>query len=541
MSAARPLLATKLSPPRISEAILRPDLLEAAAAASRHKLLLVYAPAGYGKTTLMVEASRLLEWRAGWYKLDVFDHDVTMLIASLTEGIRRHVPEFAETLHARLSNTENPDPPLHELLASFVIALVEDTEGDLFLILDDYHEAADAVDLNRALEYILANLPANVHMVLLTRYEPAFPTRKLSLAGEMTVVDFTALRFSAGQVAALLASRHAPALDARQTRILLETTEGWPASIGMAFDALDLVAIESMSAALTNPRLKHDAYSYLAEQVFARESVETKLFLRETCCLESITVDLANQILGISDSYRHLDHLAKNRVLTFASADRSTFRYHNLFRDFLREQCALEDGADSFRDLQVRTANALDDAGGFEEATELYLLANRPDRALETLARGGEATMDSCRFSTLGSWLDRLPADLARVNPWAHLLEGQIYLREGLYDSALELFAEAEAVFAQVDDKWGMYQTLSSAETALFWKNDTAEAIATCKRALGYARNSSQRVHSLLDLGANLIQNCRWDAANEALTTAETTRGQWSPFEKIRLAGLRAV
>ncbi|MGO8684860.1 MAG: hypothetical protein ACLQUT_09835 [Thermoleophilia bacterium] len=272
MNTARPFLATKLSPPRLTEATLRPDLVQAVASAADRRLLLVCAPAGYGKTTLVAEASRRSGWLAVWYKIDVFDHDVTVLIASLTEGIRKYVPEFAEVLRARLGDVDDADPPLDELLVAFAIALVEDTQDDLFLILDDYHEAADAADLNRALEYIIGNLPKNVHVVLLTRYEPGFPTRRMLLAGEATEIDFAALRFDAAQVAALIGSRHGRTVDAQQAGVLLEVTEGWPTSIVLAADALDWIAIESMGQTLTDPRLKNDAYSYLAEQVFAHEN-----------------------------------------------------------------------------------------------------------------------------------------------------------------------------------------------------------------------------------------------------------------------------
>jgi LuxR family maltose regulon positive regulatory protein len=540
MTAARPFLATKLSPPRLTEATLRPNLVEAVAAAADHKLLLVCAPAGYGKTTLVAEASRQLNWPAVWYKIDVFDHDVTVLIASLAEGIRTYVPSFAEVLRARLGDVDDADPPLDELLVAFAIALVEDTQDDLFLILDDYHEAADAADLNRALEYIIVNLPKNVHVVLLTRYEPGFPTRRMLLAGEATEIDFTALRFDATQVASLIGRRHNRTINAQQAEVLLEVTEGWPTSIVLAADALDWIAIESMGQALTDPRLKNDAYSYLAEQVFTHESDETKRFLKGTCCLESITVDLANQILAISDAFRHLDHLVRNHVFTFANADRSTYRYHNLFRDFLRHYCALEDGVESFRRLQVRTADALVTIASFDEATELYLCANQPDDALNTLARGGEATMENCRAQTLSSWLDRLPADLARINPWAHLLEAQLCVRDGRYETALALLAKADQFFAKADDRWGRYQTHSIKECALFWQGKESEAADCCRQTLTYACTDDQKVHTLISLGFTAINACAWATVDQVWSEIDSLRVRL-PRERSRLDSQRVV
>lgn len=497
----------KLSPPRVSEAVLRPEALRLVAEGARRRLLVVCAPAGYGKSTLVAEASRRLKWPAVWYKLGALDHDPGMLFATLIEAIRSSVPGFAERLHARL--TAGEDPPLHELLVAFVVALVEDTRSELFVILDDYHEAADSDELNRALEYCLANLPSNVHFVLLTRYEPAFPLSRFRLAGEVTELSYSSLRFDAQQIRQLFAKRHV-ALDREQTEHLLVLTEGWPVSVVLAADTLKWLDMSSVGDALTNPRLKRDSYAYLAEQVLAREPHETRQFLKATCCLDTITVDLANEVTGGEASFRQLDHLTRNRVFTFVDADGTSYRYHNLFREFLRHKCVQEDGLESFRAVQVRTAHALRMARSFELATELYLAANCPDDALQCLAEGGEATMDDCRSSTLTSWLDRLPAEAARGNPWARLLEGQIRMRDSHHDSALALFAEAERAFDEARDDWGMYQTLSLTECALYWKGYEKEAAVCCQRALGYANTDEQVVHTLISLGFIMVNACDW-------------------------------
>ncbi len=91
-----------------------------------------------------------------------------------------------------------------------------------------------------------------------------------------------------------------------------------------------------------------------------------------------MTVELANGVVGVQDAHRILNHLCANHVFTFASADGSSYRYHNLFREFLRRKSAQEDGPQKFREQQLRAAEVLQAAEEFEMATELYFSANLP-------------------------------------------------------------------------------------------------------------------------------------------------------------------
>jgi ATP/maltotriose-dependent transcriptional regulator MalT len=532
------LVESKLSLPRVAGALLRPETLEKFARVQSHRLLLVIAPAGYGKTTAVAIASRELGWNTIWYRLDVLDHDPIVLAASLTEALRRVFPRFGEALCERLAKAGEIDLTVHEALALFVAALETDIDDEIHVVLDDYHEAADSADLNWALGYLVENLPERVHMVLATRYEPAFSTAKLGLAGQLAIIDLEDLRFSAGQlkdvVAAAMHGSHA--LTDEQAARLLEVTEGWPASVVLSGRALEWAGLDSMEDVLTDPRLKQDAYSYLAEQVYQRETDEVREFLRATSCLDSMTTELANGVAGVQDAHRILNHLCTNHVFTFASADGSSYRYHNLFREFLRRKSAQEDGAQKFREQQLRAAEMLQDAEEFEMATELYFSANLPVAALDVLARAGEIGMDACRSESLRSWLARLPRFLASSNPWARLLEGQVLLREGDYDDALDCLRAAQQMFKVSEDQRGMYQALSASECTLFWKGDIAAAEDQCRAALAHASTAEERAHSLVSLGAALAQGCRWKEAEQAWEQAEAINQPTCIHELARIA-----
>jgi len=516
----RTLVSTKFSPPEVAHAAIRPEVIEKIAVAGRRKLLIVCAPAGYGKTTLLAEAGRRLEWPTVWYKLDALDHDPFALIASLAEGIRRQFPDFGDVLFERLENANEIPLPAQEMLTIFLAELEEAVDADLHIVLDDYHEAADSPELNSALSFIVERLPASLHLCVLTRYEPLFATAKLRLSDELAEVGVDDLRFDADQIAATLAAHNIRGLEVHQLQRLAELTEGWPASVVLAGKALEWSDLPSIEGALADPRLQKDIYSYLAEQVLQRESAETQAFLMSTCCLDHITVELANAVADIDCAQRLLSHLEEKRVFTFASADRSTYRYHNLFRDYLRHRCMLESGTSSFRELQLRTAKVLESASHHEAAVELYLAANCPDAALDTVARAGEQGIENSRSETIRSWLDRLPPQMAWTHPWANFLHGQVLMREGKFDDALDLFRTAEEAFAQEGDRWGLYQTMSALECTFYWHGDQTNAVKCCRRALEFATSDENRVHTLLSLCSAWLDACSWTDFDRTLRQA---------------------
>ena len=533
-------VAAKFARPRLDHVSLRLDTLTAFRSATRRRLTVVCAPAGYGKTTVAATALERLALDAVWYKLDALDRDPAAFLGALVETLQQRIPAFGDVILQRLHAGGDVPFPVEHMLALFVHECGEQVHQDLHIFLDDYHEAADSEPLNRALDYVFANAPQNIRFVVLTRYEPAFLTARMRLRDDVGLLGVDLLRFDSEQAAAVLAARLGRQTPAQHVGRLLELTEGWPASIVLAALALEWLDFDSVEATLADPRLRKDVYSYLAEEVYQREDAATCLFLRRTCCLEYITAELANRIVGIEDAHLYLNHLSTNRVFTFATGEQGAYRYHNLFRDYLRQKHLQDEGEPAFRELQRETAHALEACGEIEMAVELLLSANEPLAALEAIAKVGEPGLDGFRSDSLSSWLVRLQPALHTPHPWARLMAGQVLSRAGDFDAALEETRLAAMAFAAAADEWGLYHTLSMTECILFWKGDIAEAQRTCERALGHAHTEPQRVHTLLSLGSAAVEGRDWPAAEEAFASARALENRASAAERARAQALRA-
>ncbi|HET6495285.1 MAG TPA: hypothetical protein VFH61_07985, partial [Thermoleophilia bacterium] len=532
-------VAAKLVRPRVENACLRPETLNAVDRGCRHKLMLVCAPAGYGKTTTIVAALQQLRIESVWYKLDVLDHDPVVFITSLVEAFRRRLPEFGQAILERLRYAHESPISLEQLAALFVAECGEHVAADIHVVIDDYHEAADSADLNRALDCLLTNAPENLRFIVLSRYDPAFPTGKMRLADQLSVLGVDLLRFDSQQAGFVLEARSGRRFAPEHVERLIQLTEGWPASVVLAGLALDWLDLDSLEQALADPRLKRDIYSYLAEQVYRNEDRGTRRFLDRTCCLEHVTEKLANRLAGIDDAHRSLNHLTANRVFTFAD-EPGAYRYHNLFRDYLRHNYVHEHGEAALRTLQRASAEALEDSGETEMAVELLFNANEQPAALEVLARAGEPGLDNFRTESLVSWLQRLSREMRCDEPWALLLSSQVHMRAGDLDAALIDIDAAVSTCEAGSDEWGLYHALSAKECVLFWKGDVEDAVATCEAALAHASSGAQRLHSLLSMGSASLDRRDWTTAKTAFAAADELSQYASTGELARAHALRA-
>jgi LuxR family transcriptional regulator, maltose regulon positive regulatory protein len=539
-SATHVAIEAKHLRPNFDHVSLRPDSLAAFAAAFDRRLAVVCAPAGYGKTTMTAAALDHCGRMAAWYKLDILDHDPVAFLAAMIRALQHVHPDFGSLLLRELEASPVPDIPIEILAARFCSECDRSLAADLHLVLDDYHEAMDSAAMNNVLGYLLENCPAALHFVVLTRYEPVFRQEKLRLSGEVARLQRDLLVFDAGQVADVLAHRSRRTHDPGHVQRLLELTEGWPASVVLAGMALSWLDVASLQDALGDPRLRGDVFSYLAEQVFQRQTDEVQLFLLGTCCLEHVTVELAEALTTSGRASRHLTFLSRNHIFTFDTERRGAYRYHNLLRDFLRQRFVQDEGEAAFRALQRRTAVALEDCGDRPGAIELLLSANELDLALGVIARGGEAEIERCPSERLRMWSECLSPGVQAEQTWALVLRAVLATRSGHFGVALPLLDQATRALIGAADERGLYQVLSIREWAQFWSGDSEASMGTCYRALDLATTDAEQLHTLLSLLSAAVDLKRWDVVEEASSRAGIHLDTAGPEEAARAQGLKA-
>ena len=465
--------------PRLDHVSVRPDARSAFAAAFDHRLTVVCAPAGYGKTTTTAAALERCGRPAVWYKLDILDHDPITFLAAMTRAVRRLHPRFGSALLRELEAGPVLDVPPQVLAAQFCSECDRLVRTHGHVVLDDYHETMDAAGMNEVLGYLLENCPETIHFVVLTRYEPAFRLEKLRLGGEVARIPRDLLLFDAAQVAEVLSLRSGRRHDQEFVHRLLALTEGWPASVVLAGMALEWLDPASLEDALADPRLRMDVFSYLAEQVFQRQTEAVQAFLLRTCCVDALSAELAERLTGSGSASRHLHFLARNQVFTFDAGRKGTYRYHNLLRDFLRQRFVQDEGEQAFRTLQLETASALEAYG---DSAERHRASSRRQRA-----RTGPRRDRPRRRDGAGAPPVRATPDLGGqtgVGRGSRADRGRLSspgcstrARAGSRPRSRRCVSRPRRLQRE-GDRDGLYQVLSITEWAEFWSGDCAASIA---------------------------------------------------------------
>ena len=451
---AMPVLGTKLHVPAPRrELVARARLVDRlrTGAGSMPRLLLVAAPAGFGKTTL------LSQWlgapgsdeplRVAWLSLDPGDRDLRRFLTHLLAAVRVADPEAGADARALLG-TDGP-PPTEDVLVSLVNDL-DALGGPTVLALDDYH-LIDEPAVHDAVAFLLDNLPPQVTVAMTTRADPPLPLSRLRARGQLHEVRAADLRFTEDEAAAFLndvmglrlAPEHVAALEAR--------TEGWVAGLqlaalsarGRAADAATGIGdfVEAFSGS------HRFVLDYLLEEVLDSQPDDVRAFLLDTCVLDQLSGPSCDALTGRNDGQQALDALERANLFVVPLDDqRQWYRYHQLFADALRSRLGAHD-PDRLRLLHRRAAGWYAEQGLLadaiphaiagdddEQAADLVelllpeLTRHREDRALRDLVRAVPQGVARRRplLATALAWTRLSEGDLDGVEPWLDAAESAL-------------------------------------------------------------------------------------------------------------------
>ncbi len=439
---AAPILTTKLYiPPARPELVPRPRLIERLNAGLRAacKLILISAPPGFGKTTLLSAwiKDRAPHLRAAWLSLDESDNDPACFLSYLIAALQTVDGSIGQSALDALRSPQLP--PLEEIV-TVLINEIGATPDVIALVLDDYHLVA-AQPIHAAVSFLLDHLPGNLHLVIATRSDPPLPLPRLRARGQLTELRQTDLRFTPDEATEFLRRAAGLDLSADDMTALSSRTEGWVAGLQMA--ALALQAALADQEALPQRQIEASNYiraftgdnryilDYLGEEILQRQPEPVQRFLLQTSILKHLTGSLCDAVTGQLGSEATLEQLERANLFLVPLDDRRQwYRYHRLFADLLRHR--LEHAQpDAMPALHLRASEwyegaaasptgASMDAALMAEAIEHASLAGDYARAARLIEQAAQPTLASSEVVTLLRWLDLLPSEVVHARP--HLL-----------------------------------------------------------------------------------------------------------------------
>jgi LuxR family maltose regulon positive regulatory protein len=411
---ASPLVHTKLYIPRLRRGLVaRSRVSDRLDAAAESKLVVISAPAGFGKTTAVAAwLERAPEHSSvAWLSLDEGDREPVPFWTSVMAALQASVPGLGDGVPEALQSAHRPIEPL---LAA-VLNELGDLDHDLFLVLDDYH-LVDGPAITEGMVFLLDHLPSSVHVVLTTRADPALPLARLRVRGELVELRASDLRFTPGEVAAYFTQAGGPELDETDVAALASRTEGWIAALQLvALSLQDRADASSFIAGFSGDN--RYIVDYLVEEVLARQPEQVRAFLLQTSILDRLTGDLCDAVTAQGGGKAMLETVSRaNLFLASLDETRTWYRYHNLFADMLKTHLR-DERSDQLPELHGRASRWFEQAGETVPSVAHAIAAGDLDRAAGLVELAMPVMLRERKEATIRGWIPLLPDAMVRARP----------------------------------------------------------------------------------------------------------------------------
>ncbi len=487
-----PRLATKLHVPQPrAQLVPRPRLLKRLAQGMEGALILVSAPAGFGKTTLLSQWFAHSGVPVAWLSLDSEDNDPVRFLSCMIAAVQRLDQRIGRTALSLL-HTPQPAPP--EAVLTMLINDVASGEGEHFaLVLDDYH-VIEALPIHRALAYFMEHLPPQIHLILATRADPPLPLARLRAHGQLTEVRDAELRFDMREVSAFLHIVSELVLSPEDIAILEHRTEGWVAGLQLAALSLrDRADVSTFLATFTGSH--RFVLDYLSEEVLLRLDAPTHSFLLHTCVLERLCGPLCDAVTRQQDGeipgqlmLEALEHA--NLFVVPLDDEHGWYRYHHLFADVLKSRLQ-QTQPFLLPELHRRASVWYEQHGMIAEAVQHALAAPDIERAACFIEEHALPVAGQGQTQTALGWLNAIPDALVRARPAlciAHAVLLMLFTRQ------------SEAAEARLQEAERLVQPDTPAEQARMIRGWAAVIRGNMVRYTGDLVRTVALAHEALDL-----------------------------------------
>ena len=491
-----------------------------------NRLVIISAPAGYGKTSLLVDFVHHLEWPACWYAIDELDHDLLRFVAHFISSIQVRFPEFGRSTLGILGSSTQDRINLDMLVAAAVNDIYDHISEHFVVVLDDFHLIDDSRQVNQFLSRFLQTVGENCHLFVASRTLLTLPDLPLLVArAQVAGMSVEELSFKTDEIQALFLQNERQVLPTELAREMVRKTEGWIAGLLLS-SQLDRGAADRRGMLRV---AGIGLYDYLAQQVMEKQPVDVQEFLLRTSLLEEFTAAFCAEVIGPALNLELnwdalMDAALRNNLFILPVDEESvTLRYHHLFLEFLQHRMQ-EERPEETVSIQIRLAQVYAGHGEWERAYRVYQRLGRLSAQVGLLEQAGPDLMVSGRLNTLSEWLTTLPPEMALARPVLLSLQGGLAIMRGDLGAGRTLLDQAIAGLNAEEDPYQLALALSRRSTGLRLLGRYAEAQDDAERALQLTEtmDSHPRAHA---------------EAQRALGSALLSMGQiHRAFEQLNLA-----
>jgi LuxR family transcriptional regulator, maltose regulon positive regulatory protein len=450
-----PISKTKIIVPyRRNEILSRPRLLESMKTLLDNKLLLLSAPAGYGKTSLLIDLANNAKMPVCWLSLDLLDRDPQRFLAYLIASLAEQFPRIGEASRPQLNRLKSIEQDAESLLITLTNEIYDQIVEDFLLIIDDFHLLDDFPVISRLLNRFLELVVENCHVLLSSRTLPNLDDVTLMVAREQVAgLSHVELAFTLREVQLLYAQNHHQHLSEEAAKELIEQTSGW--ITGMVLS--------------NSPGMRRvsgvDTFAYLGHQVLGQQPELIREFLMRTSLPEEFNSEFCEFVLGplYSEPQNWFNFMSyifeKNLFILPLDEDGRWLRYHPLFREFLQTRLR-EERPQEVQPILKRMVLAYEKANEWEKAYFTCKQLNDSEALAGVIERSGTAMLQTA-LVTLEGWINSLPPAYSRFRPGLISLRGMISAMKGNLEESNDLLDTAVSAYRKSHNIAGLTLALA--------------------------------------------------------------------------------
>jgi LuxR family transcriptional regulator, maltose regulon positive regulatory protein len=524
------LLQTKFYVPSTSsKQVSRPRLTDLLNSGMDKTLILVSAPAGYGKTTLVSKWLKEAGISAAWLSVDVGDNDPARFLQYLITAVQSITPGIGNDL---LDMLQRAQPAQYENVINFLANELASISDPFVLVLDDFHVIHNEVVLN-IIYYLIEHLPSRKHLVILTRIDPPLPLSRLRVRNQLADIRADQLRFTSDEIAVFLNDVMGLTLSANDLSAMETRTEGWISGLQLA--ALSMQSckdIHGFVSAFTGSH--HYIMDYLVEEVLKAQPRNVGAFLLQTSILDHMCGPLCEAVIdaattGPVNGQEILESLEKMNLFVIPLDDeRRWYRYHHLFADVLRKRLEHQ-FPHLLTGLHRRASQWYEQNGLTFEAIQQAIVANDKDRAAQLIEGNGCFLLTTGEMTTLLNWTDAIEFQ-PEIHPWLAILKAWALALTGNLNRVEPTLRVPEQVLSSLeptDEVKTMLGTIATARAhCANSQGDTRSAAELAQRALEKLPDCSS-ICSVRSLATLILGDASWingDLDHAAHAYAEAIR-----------------
>lgn len=522
-------------PTRLNNAILRPRILQKLEEASSHKLILFHSPAGYGKTTIVVQWL-LNHAHTAWFSIDKNDNDEFHFVNYLLQTINKACDNTCLKTASIAQRRQYTNIPA---LFSHLFEELAGYNKQTYIVLDDYH-LIDNPDIDNGLKFFIKHIPENFTLVITSRSLPSLGIANLRVRDQLIEISEKELAFDEDEINRFFHKRLKHHYDdAQHLRILLNKAEGWPS-------ALQLIAFHLMENknSLADPNFSVENFNtsylwdYLAEEVFDDLARDDQEFLMKTAILDHFNAELIVKLTGRLDALAMLEKFSRLGLFTSTlDEDTNWFRFHPLFSDFLCHQrhTLLPDIS---KELHANAAKIFLAQGNTELAIEHASKAEEQKLCVEILKQDGWKLLNQGELDLIETTLAHIDDELLYKEPKLLLLRAWLAQHQQKYQQ-VEILLDDTIKELNVrnigldTNSQGEYDTLRAQITIN--KNKPAQALQFAQKALSLLDSHSyqSRIISTAVIGDVHQKQGHLDKALSMMQQTEKISRQYQLYPQV--------